>query len=124
MIFMLLNSVMAILFVFAVIAQFNDPDPVSWMLVYTVAAALCVATLLKLRIRPVLVAYMVVCATWVIYLSPRFVDTSMQAFTSVGMNSVIEEEVRELWGLVICLAWSVVLYVHTGNGKEDAESDA
>jgi hypothetical protein len=39
----------------------------------------------------------------------------MQAFASVGMNSIIEEEVRELWGLVICLAWSVVLYVHARN---------
>lgn len=115
---------MIVLFVFAVIAQSNDPDPLLWMLVYGVAAALCVATLLEFRIRPILVAYMVGCAAWVIYLSPRFADTSMQAFASVGMNSVIEEEVRELWGLVICLAWSVVLYVHTRNGKEDAEPDA
>jgi hypothetical protein len=115
MIFKLLNGVMTILFVLAILVQSNDPDPVLWMLVYGVAAALCVATLLKFRLRPVLIAFMAVCVTGVIYLSPRFADTSMQAFASVGMNSIIEEEVRELWGLVICLAWSVVLYVHARN---------
>ena len=112
MAFKLLNSVMTVLFVLALLVQSNDPDPVLWMLVYGVAAALCVATLLKFHIRSVLIAYMTVCAAGIIYLSPRFAATSIQAFASVGMSSSIEEEVRELWGLLICLAWSAVLYVH------------
>ena len=113
MIFKVLNGIMIVLFVLALIVQSNDPDPLLWMLVYGVAAALSVAALLKFRLRPVLLSYMAVCASGVIYLSPRFAATSIQAFASVGMSSSIEEEVRELWGLLICLAWSAVLYVHS-----------
>ena len=102
---------MMVLFILATVVQLNDPDPVLWMLVYGAVAALCLAALLRRLIRPLLAAYMAVCAAGVIYLSPRLADTSMQAFSSAGMNSVIEEEVRELWGLVICLTWSAVLYI-------------
>ncbi len=125
MIFKLLNSVMLLLFTLAVVVQYNDPDPVLWMLIYGVAAALCVATMLKWHARPMLFAYMAICAARVVYLSPRFADTSIQAFASAGMSSITEEEVRELWGLVIFLCWSVVLYVHSGDSmsKENAGQD-
>ena len=47
----ILNYVMAAAFIFSVIVQFNDPDPLLWMLIYGLAGAACVLAMRRRGIR-------------------------------------------------------------------------
>jgi len=98
------------LFVLAAAVQYNDPDPWLWIGVYMSVALISAGALLGWNIR---MFSGLLCAglfSGVLFLSPRFLDTSLQAFTSVGMDSIVEEEVRELWGLLIALLWTLTLF--------------
>lgn len=107
----LLCALMVILFVFAAVVQLNDPDPLVWIAIYLSAALLTFLHSIK-RIPSIIMLLATLCyASGIIYLSYRFPDTSLQAFKSVGMSSIIEEEVRELWGLVITTSWSLVMLI-------------
>ena len=51
---------------------------------------------------------------------PSLPDTSLDAFSSVGMSGERDELVRELWGLIICAVWTGVLLATQRRGSGDA----
>lgn len=123
------SSVMFLLFVLAMAVQVNDPDPLLWIALYGVAAALSgLAALGREDIWPVAAALSLYVAG-VAYLLPSLPDTSLDAFSSVGMSGERDELVRELWGLIICAGWMAVLLAHhwrsargrDGSGAERAD---
>lgn len=109
MLFKLINSVMVLMFVFAIFVQFNDPDPLLWIALYGAVLSACIAQYINMNLGKGLYLLALVYAAGIAYLSPSFTDTSMHAFGSVGMDSMQDELVRELWGLIICLIWTGVL---------------
>ena len=111
MMFRLFSILMTGLFVFAAVVQYNDPDPWLWIGVYLSVALISAAALPGWNIRIFSGLLCVALFSGVVILSDRFSDTSLQAFTSVGMDSIVEEEVRELWGLLIALLWTLTLFV-------------
>lgn len=99
-------------FLLAVAVQYNDPDPLIWMLLYgIVAAASLLALLNRLSPRGVVIATIphLLFGMW---LSPNLLRTSVDAFRSVGMKNDLDELVREAWGSVICILWMIILYLH------------
>lgn len=101
-----------LLFAMAVAVQYNDPDSFVWMSVYGVLAVLSFAALLN-RYYPRLTAALAVAyLAAVLWLSPNFLHTSLEAFSSVRMKNLQHELVRETWGLLICFVWAIVLWHH------------
>jgi hypothetical protein len=112
---------MVLYFLMSVGVQYNDPDGTVWMLVY---GAVLIITLFNIFSRnyrilwilyPMLIAYGVGVFQW----SGSFEHTSLDAFMAVGMKNIIQEEVRELWGLVICFIWTIVLIINSSINEEE-----
>jgi hypothetical protein len=114
MFFKFLAYFMMAFFLMSSVVQLNDADWPMWLSIY---AAILIATVLKIfytsiQLRWFLVVLLLIYGFGVVYWSDSFVDTSIDAFKAVGMKGEIEERVRELWGLVICFIWTIVLTIH------------
>lgn len=114
MLFRFLSYFMMVFFLMSVVVQFNDPDWPMWMLIY--GAILLTTALITfsagIKFRWFLITLLLFYAFGVFQWSDSFANTSLDAFMAVGMKNVAEEGVRELWGLVICLIWTIVLVIH------------
>lgn len=111
MIFRVFNWVMIAAFLFSVAVQYNDPDPIRWMLIYGLAAIACI---LQLRGRlpwqlPAVLG--VIAFGWAVSIAPRAIGktTFGAMFQSFEMIDTIVEEAREMGGLLIVAAWMAVL---------------
>lgn len=110
------NGVVTSVFLFCVVVQHNDPDPVRWMAIYAAAALCCTLELIG-RLRwplPALVA--VVALIWAGIWARGVVGQVDwgHAFSSASMSGdVKEEEARELGGLLIVAVWCGALTVGT-----------
>lgn len=109
--FRALNGVMAVLFALSAAVQFNDPDPVRWVIVYALAA------LLSARVafgRPAYVPGAAVLALVAIaWAATTFVQADAMPslgdlfeFTTMRTSNV--EFVRETLGLAIVAGWMLV----------------
>jgi hypothetical protein len=119
MLLRLANWVMTACFLFSVAVQYNDPDPIRWMLIYGLAALGCI---LKLRHRLRWHFPAVVGATafvWAVSIAPRVIGktTFGDMFQSFEMINPIVEEAREMGGLLIVAAWMGVLVVVSKDDK-------
>ena len=119
MVFKVANWLMIAAFLFSVAVQYNDPDPIRWMLVYGLAALACV---LKLRGRlswyfPA--ALGAAALVWAASIAPRVIGktTFGDMFQSFHMINAIVEEAREMGGLLIVAAWMGVLVLVTKYGR-------
>jgi transmembrane protein TMEM220 len=112
------NWVMVAAFLFSVAVQYNDPDPIRWMLVYGLAALACV---LKLRGRSWYfpAALGAVALVWAASIAPRVIGktTFGAMFQSFEMINSVVEEAREMGGLLIVAAWMGVLVLVTKYGR-------
>ena len=106
-----LTVLMAVLFLLALLVQYNDPDPVRWMAIYGAAALACVLALAGRLPRRAPLAIGVVAAIWAFTLAPRVVGqvAAGDLFREVGMMSAEVEEARETIGLLVVVAWMLVL---------------
>jgi len=112
-------SIMTAVFVLSVVVQINDPDPLPWMLAYALPAVLSLAAALD---RLPFVAAAVAAATYMagsLFWLPTVFGMSTTAFTSIGMQSQHDEEVREGLGLMIAAVWLVVLAWRTAPGRSE-----
>jgi hypothetical protein len=105
----LLHASFAALFLLSVAVQFNDPDPLPWMLLYGAACVLALGAVLGRPSTTGAVALLLLAGLWALSLSPSlgaFVsrDLSTTTFT-MKAGDLIEEEARECGGLLfVCLA--------------------
>jgi hypothetical protein len=105
----LASGVMLIAFGMSMVVQLNDPDPIRWVVLYGIAAALSGLALAgRLYFWPTAVACLVYLGG-IALLWDAAPDTTPAAFVSIAMKDVVQERVRELWGLVLCLSWCSVL---------------
>jgi hypothetical protein len=98
-----------LLFAAAVLVQYNDPDALFWMLIYGSIAALSLAAFFDRYYPRITAALALVYLIAVFWFLPNFLNTSLEAFSSVRMKNVEHELVRETWGLLICFVWTLVL---------------
>jgi hypothetical protein len=107
------NLVMLIAFVFGVIVQYNDPDPVRWMALYGAAAVACglYAAGRKQWIVPAVV--LLVAVVWAATLAPAALGKVGfgELFEAFEMKDERVEIGREFGGLAIIAAWMLVLTI-------------
>jgi hypothetical protein len=105
------NGLMLVMFVFSAVVQVNDPDPVSWIAIYTAAAMVCALVLVERQRWWVAAIVGAVALVWAATLSPRVLGivpfTSM--FEEFEMKDIHIEESREMYGLLIVAAWMLVV---------------
>lgn len=114
-----LNRVMAFLFLVSVLLQLNDPDPWTWMPLYGAAAATCVAAD-RGRLDPrFAVALAGISLLWAvrIVLALHLDVPLLTALTDWGMHSGGSEESREAGGLLLVALWMLVLARRTARER-------
>lgn len=103
----LLSALMCLAFLFSVVVQYNDPDPVRWMAFYG-SAALVSGLEARRRVRPlwpVIVA--LIAAAWAATLAPQVLGKVPfgAMFAEFEMHDQGVEESREMYGLLLVALW-------------------
>jgi hypothetical protein len=93
------------LFVVAAAVQWNDPDPLLWIVAYLFAAGVSGAAASGRSNRAVNLAGAVVFGIWFATLAPSLVGAESAAFESFAMQEARHEEPREAAGLALAAAW-------------------
>ena len=105
------NYVMTAMFLFSVIVQYNDPDPVRWMAMYGAAMVACILFATR-RIHWLIPAGIgFVALLWAIDWAPGVLGKTRfsEMFQAWEMKNERVEEAREFWGLMIIVGWMAVL---------------
>lgn len=105
------NAVMLLAFVFSVIVQFNDPDPLLWAAIYAVAALVCWLEIRR-RTNPWFPAIIAAAAlTWAATIAPRVIGKVPfgAMFAEFEMADIGVEESREMYGLVLIALWMIAV---------------
>jgi hypothetical protein len=113
-IFRVVNRIMAALFAFAVVVQYNDPDPLVWMSIYAAACAVAAVRAYKGSVplaAPAAVS--LVALVWGIAIAGgvRNPDIYRHMFDAWEMRSAPIEEAREASGLLIVAGWMAAILV-------------
>lgn len=102
---------MAALFALSAALQYNDPDPLPWIAIYTAAAAACVLWGLRRTAWPLTAAVLLFALGWAAALLPDvlgFIGLS-DVFLRMDEKGGRVEIGREIGGLTIVVAWMAVL---------------
>ena len=109
-------------FLFSIVVQLNDPDPIVWIAIYALASA---ATVLGLFERghwafPAILG--VLTLGWAMSIAPRVMGSVpfLDMFGAFEMADVGIEESREMYGLLMIGAWMAVLAVRRARRKPPA----
>jgi hypothetical protein len=109
--FKLTAAMMTVLFAYAISVQFNDPDALYWVAIYAVSVVMSVAAFFNAPIKIPLFISLGLYSIIIALLSPFFLHTTVDAFLGISMKGLEQELVRELWGMVICWCWNLLLLV-------------
>jgi hypothetical protein len=104
---------MGLLFLLSVIVQYNDPDPLRWVLIYGAAFIACALAVRGHVPRWLPAATALGAVVWAAALFPRVlgqVDAG-ELFRERGMATMAIEEAREMIGLGLVAGWMTVLFV-------------
>ena len=99
--FSVANLAVAAFFAFFAIVQYNDPDPLLWMIVYALAALACVLHHLKHLPPEAAGGFGVLVLLLGLYLAYRVVSQRQFFF---------DEEGREMMGSFLIFIWMTVLW--------------
>ena len=111
-----LDGLMTVFFALSIAVQYNDPDPIYWMVLYTPAALLSGLALAgRFRLRPTLLAFAVYLAL-ALYAAPAFLQARPESFNAWRMGTLADEEVREAGGIALCALWTAVLLWRANRG--------
>jgi hypothetical protein len=106
-----LNLFFMAAFLLSTIVQFNDPDPLRWIMIYSAMVIVCALHHFarlpwKIAAIPVLI-----CLTWIASLLPALNQGVpwREVLGSLAMQNDTVEEVREIGGLLLVLLWAAVL---------------
>ena len=101
---------MLLMFLFSAALQFNDPDPVRWIGIYTAAAAVCGLEIRRRRSALAALAVAVIALVWAGSLYYRAHEVPLSAmFAEWEMRDLRIEEAREMYGLTIVGLWMLAI---------------
>ena len=114
--FTLLNYLLLAMFIFSVIVQYNDPDPLTWMSIYGLAAVACVVAFKRPAHWLLPGALLLVSLIWAATIAPRVWGKVRfgELFEAWEMKDLRVEEAREMGGLLIVAAWMLILFCRAG----------
>jgi hypothetical protein len=113
MVFKGTNSLFLMAFVLSAVVQFNDPDPLLWIVVYLSAVVMCALEFSPYRQRWLPWLMFVCCTAGCVGLVFGLVGsvTIGEVFESLSMQTQAVEEAREAGGLLLVALWSLILGV-------------
>ncbi|MDH5399121.1 MAG: transmembrane 220 family protein [Cyclobacteriaceae bacterium] len=109
----IVNAVFILIFTYFIVVQYNDPDPMMWIVIYAYAAMVCVMAILgrlkKYFIYGGLLIFVVLAGTLFTSMI-EWVNAGNQTeiFDEMSKERMYVEETREFFGLVIGIAALVV----------------
>jgi len=104
-----LDGFMTALFALAIAAQYNDPDPLYWMALYTPPLLLsALAFGRRFRLRPTALAFAVYLVL-ALYWAPALRQAGPESLVGWRMATPADEEVREAAGIALSALWLGVL---------------
>ncbi len=116
------SAVFCAVFLLAVAVQWNDPDPLVWMVGYGLAAGLSLAAFFgRFPVLPNALAA-IAFALWFLSLAGTLPGAPSEAFTSFRMQAAGHEEPREAVGLLLCAVWTALLAVHGARRRPPSAS--
>ena len=109
----IINIVLSILFTLFAIVQWNDPDPLKWIILYGAVAILSALAAFNRYYRYFILALLLVCAIGLILLIPEVITWVNNGMPTIAGSMQAEsphiELMREFFGLVLCalaLGWN------------------
>jgi hypothetical protein len=102
---------MLILLLSCVAVQYNDPDPVRWMLIYGYGALVTGMAIAKRYTVLAPIGAILYLAGFIYWIPGATVADPSHIFTDLQMHEKGVEEVREAVGLLLCAVWMTVLSV-------------
>ncbi|MBW2425918.1 MAG: hypothetical protein JRG86_16845 [Deltaproteobacteria bacterium] len=116
--------VFAFVFLIAAAVQWNDPDPLLWILGYLLAAGLSAfAAAGRVAVLPSAGAAAIF-ALWFLSLAPSLFAAERAAFTSFQMQASSHEEPREAVGLLLAAGWCGALACWARRRLSSSSSDS
>ncbi|MCB1121182.1 MAG: hypothetical protein KJT03_06520 [Verrucomicrobiae bacterium] len=114
----ILNWILCFLFLLSAGLQYNDPDPIQWMLMWAGAGVACLLFGIKKLPKWVPMAEAVIAICWAGYILPKIISHMVdihwnEVFMQAKMSNLTVEYVREFGGLLIILIWMIVLILQT-----------
>lgn len=101
------NLILSVLFVVFTVVQYNDPDPLSWMVAYGFMALLFGFAAAQKTNKKILVGTFLLFVIWSIIFIPDFIFWLKNGSPSIASEMKTDEPhielVREFLGLIICL---------------------
>jgi hypothetical protein len=94
------------LFAFGALVQWNDPDPLVWMVAYGFAAGLAAAGARGVFWPRTTAAFALLMACGLCLLAPSLLTAPPEAFASFQMEAPSHEEPREAVGLALISIWN------------------
>ena len=109
----ILNLVFLALYILSAAVQYNDPDPIRWMVIYLAAAAVCIVAMRRPVPRWASGAVALASLIWIAIWTPRVLGQVGlgEMFRERGMATMAIEEGREDIGLILVFLWMVVLFL-------------
>lgn len=105
------DALFLLMFMFSVVVQVNDPDPLAWMAIYGAATVACLLSLLGKLPWWFAVITGLFALVWAASIAPRVLGQVpfLDMFGQFEMRDIAVEESREMYGLLIIGAWMAVL---------------
>jgi uncharacterized membrane protein len=108
------NGILTILFILFAAVQFNDPDPIVWVIIYSAVAVISGFAVVGKYNKNVIVTVIGICIVWMLTLVPGVVDWIEEGMPSITGSMKAEspyiEYLREFLGLFIALLALVFHY--------------
>ena len=106
----LANVIMLLMFLFSAAVQFNDPDPLVWISIYSAAAVVCGLEIRRRAPAWAAVALALIALAWAGTLCSRAHGVPLGSLVAEWeMRDVRVEEAREMYGLTIVAVWMIVI---------------
>lgn len=114
------NYLMIVVFALAVLVQYNDLNPLRWMLIYGAACVVCILYAVK-KLHWIGASTIVfISGTWALLKIPYLtVDGFRHMMEEVSMIHPGVEAAREFLGLLIIFSWVTVLAVSSYRKKKN-----
>ena len=107
------NAVMTLMFVASVVVQYNDPDPLWWMVIYGSAALMAGLEMIRKAPAALALAVGLSALAWALSIAPRVIGNIPfgDMFGAFEMKSTGIEESREMYGLLLIAVWMAAVTV-------------
>jgi len=115
MVYKIINILLALLFALFAYFQVNDPDSISWVILYGYVAVMAGMAAFERFNLALLIPGIVIFALYFLYLTPSIIDWFASDDNLVGVEMTDDkpyiEKTREAFGLLMALAALIFVFV-------------